>query len=92
MSNESYITFQISDNLFWGYRFSVLRDTLLSIPEENRKSFVCSEVKNSLLNVLRQLNLRQLMDKLSEVNFHIHTHNTITNVNDGDIVYICGHC
>jgi hypothetical protein len=90
-SNNDYIVFQVSDNTFWGYRIPILRSTLQNIPENEQKTFACREVKNSLTNTLTSLNLRQLVDQLYPLNFHIHTHETISNVYSG-LVYVCGHC
>lgn len=83
--------FQISSDLFWGYRLSIdisHFDSIQSIIE-----YVKSDIKSFLLS----RNLQCLVEKLNECKFHIHQpydifQDLINFTTDTDVIYICDHC
>lgn len=76
--------FQISDNLFWGYKEDInieLFDNSLDILEV----ILCQlEMK------LSELGLEELCKELRRKKFHIPEYNNI--ISNEDIIYICSHC
>lgn len=92
MTNLTTIrTFQISSDLFWGYRMSIdisHFDTIKSIID-----YVKSDIKTFLLS----RNLQCLVEKLDECKFHIHQPYDIFDdlmnyTTNKDVIYICDHC
>ncbi len=84
--------FQISSDIFWGYRVKVDLlhfDTLPSVIEY---------IKNDLSLFLKQKNLLMLIEKLEKRRFHIHNPDisTISDIlaytNNDTIIYVCDHC
>lgn len=84
-------TFQISSDLFWGYRMVVDLSHF-----DNIKSII-EYVKNDIRTFLLSRNLQCLVEKLDECKFHIHQPHDVfqdlvnyTTLND--VIYICDHC
>lgn len=83
--------FQVSSELFWGYKIS------LEISRFDTIKSIIEYVKSDLRTFLLSRNLQCLVEKLDECKFHIHEpydtfeellHNSTYN----DIIYICDHC
>ncbi len=77
-SSEVFSHFQVEISL---YNISTIEDIIILFKEE-------------LNNVLQKNNLINLMNKLNETNFHIHSY-TIEDIltsKPEDFFYICDHC
>ena len=84
-------TFQISSEIFWGYRATL--DLLYFENIEN----IIEYVKNDLKQFLLSRNLQLLVEKLDKTKFHIHSpYNTYSDILDKTdvsyVIYICDHC
>lgn len=89
MTNTNRI-FQVSSDLFWGYRVNVdisSFDSIISIIE-----YVRSDLRQFLLSK----NLQMLVEKLDACHFHIHSpyneYVQLVQADDQTIIYICDHC
>ena len=90
-NNSTLRTFQLSSDLFWGYKIT------LDISRFDTIRSVIEYVKSDLRTFLLSRNLQCLVEKLDECKFHIHEpHDTfeelVHNSTCNDIVYICDHC
>jgi hypothetical protein len=81
------ITFQISDDLFWGFRVKV---PICSCSVDEK--YIINYVKDELCNFLQNNNLIELYIKAKEKKFHIHYPVNFNNLDYNDTYYICGHC
>ena len=84
-------TFQVSSELFWGYRVTV------DILHFDDVKAIITYVKQDLKTFLLSRNLQGLINKLDNAKFHIHHpyssySELVTMTNDNDIIYICDHC
>ena len=94
MDNTAFFnqrTFQLSSELFWGYKLSLDISRFDSI--KSLITYVVSDIRTFLLS----RNLQLLVEKLDECKFHIHEpHDTfeelISHSTYNDIIYICDHC
>ena len=78
-------TFKISHELFQGYTIR------LKIKREQSPEELANAVKNNLIEVLRQLNLEMLINKVEFVTFHIYEPiNQIHSCPD-KIIWVCSH-
>lgn len=80
------ITFQISDELFWGFKVKV------PICSCTNQEFIINYVKNNLCEFLQKNNLIELYIKAREKKFHIHYPLNFNNLENDEIYYICCHC
>jgi hypothetical protein len=84
-------TFQISSELFWGYRM------VLDITHFDNIKSIIEYVKSDIRTFLLSRNLQLLVEKLDECKFHIHEpcetfEKVINNSTSYDVIYICDHC
>jgi hypothetical protein len=79
----NYRTFQISDNLFWGFKSSV------NIDHYTNSDDIVLEVKNRLKAFLKQNNLLELADKVDEKVLSAPDIKTINASKKTDTLYIC---
>ena len=83
----NYRTFQLSDDLFWGFSIKLDLDEIESIEEV----FVLMKVR--LKNFLKKGNLEILVEKLDKKVFHCSTLGKIlVDTDENTIIYICSHC
>jgi hypothetical protein len=73
------ITFQISDDLFWGFRVKI---PICSCVNEN---YIINTVKNELCEFLQKNNLTELYIKAREKKFHIHYPINLNNLNIDEV-------
>lgn len=89
---ESMIrTFQISSDLFWGYRL------IIDMSKFSDISTIIDYIKNDIRTFLLSRNLQCLVEKLDACKFHIHdpysTYSDILkNTTSENVIYICDHC
>lgn len=84
-------TFQISSELFWGYRLRVdisLYDSL---------SDIIQLIKLDLKRYLLDKNLKALAEKVDGMNLHMHEpflsfSELLDGTSPSDILYLCDHC
>jgi len=77
-----------SSALFSGFTISI------DITQIETLDDICVYFKKKLKEILTKYNFENLIIKLNESNFHIHTH-TIESVltsEKNEIIYICDHC
>lgn len=84
-------TFQISSDLFWGYRISI------DISHFDGIKSIIDYIKSDIRTFLLSRNLQCLVEKLDECKFHIHqpydVFQDIKNLTTiDDVIYICDHC
>lgn len=85
----NYRTFQISDDLFWGFRRKIDLDYFDSNEE------IIKEIKRQLKLFLQQENFEILIEKLEDVQFHMPEFGDILvkpEFNEQTIIYMCSHC
>ena len=77
-SSELFSNFQVSISL---YKVSTIED-------------IINTFKGELSSVLKKNNLDNLIKKLNETDFHIHSYKIedILTSNSEDVFYICDHC
>lgn len=90
-SSSTIRTFQISSDLFWGYRMSI------DISKFDDIKSIVSYVKSDIRTFLLSRNLQCLVEKLNECKFHIHQpydvlQDLMNNTTTDNVVYICDHC
>lgn len=84
-------TFQLSSDLFWGYRVNVdvgNFDCITSIID-----YIKSDVRQFLLS----RNLQMLVEKLDMCRFHIHSpydeyYDLLQKTDERTVIYVCDHC
>uniref|UniRef100_A0A6C0IXN2 Uncharacterized protein n=1 Tax=viral metagenome TaxID=1070528 RepID=A0A6C0IXN2_9ZZZZ len=79
----NYRTFQISDDLFWGFKVR------LNIDLYNNPADIVKEVKEQLKDFLSTHNLQVLKEKVDDKPLHTSSINHIRNSKNGDIIYVC---
>mgnify|MGYP006090558757 CR=1 FL=1 len=79
----NYRTFQISDDLFWGFKVN------LNIDLFNNSLDIVKEVKEQLKNFLSKHNLQVLKEKIYDKQLHTSSINDIRNSKNTDIIYVC---
>ena len=84
----NYRTFEISDELFSGFRLKIDLDDIDCLED------IIAYCYQVLSNILNDNNLQSLLAKLNRKSFHIHGYiMTDLLLSDGNrIFYICGHC
>lgn len=88
---NTFRTFQISSDLFWGYQLNVdlsLCDSLANIVQL---------VKMDLKQFLLGKNLQALAEKVDGMKLHMHEpfasfHELLDVTSPSDILYLCDHC
>lgn len=91
VSNTTLRIFQVSSDLFWGYRITIdvgKYDCVTSIID-----FIKSDIRSFLLSK----NLQMLVEKLDACRFHIHSPfdcygDLLTRTDDRTVIYVCDHC
>jgi hypothetical protein len=89
--SEANRIFQLSSDLFWGYRMTIDISHFDSI--QSILNYVKSDIKTFLLS----RNLVCLVEKLDQCKFHIHQpydvfEDLINCTTTSDVIYICDHC
>jgi hypothetical protein len=84
-------TFQISSDIFWGYRMSI------DISHFDDIKSVIDYIKSDIRTFLLSRNLQCLVEKLDECKFHIHQpydvfQDLLNYTTNSDIIYVCDHC
>lgn len=79
----NYRTFQISDDLFWGFKIKINIDLY-----QNSEDIV-EEVKEKLKDFLSTHNLQVLKEKVDTKILHTSSINQIHNSKNTDIIYVC---
>ena len=85
----NYRTFQISDDLFWGFSRKIDLDYFDSNEE------IIQEMKRQLKLFLQQENFEVLIEKLEKKEFHMPEFGDILikpELNEQAIIYMCSHC
>ena len=84
----SPVTCQISDCDFGGFNIVIDIDYYYNLEE------ISAYVKTKLVSSLERLNLTCLIDKAKNKKLHIHDKklSEIRNMNNAEILYVCGHC
>jgi len=90
-SSNTQRTFQVSSDLFWGYRITV------DVGNFDCVTSIIEYIKNDLRTFLLSRNLQMLVEKLDACRFHIHSpfdcyNDLLTKTDDRTIVYVCDHC
>lgn len=83
--------FQVSSDLFWGYRVN------LDITSFDSITSIIEYVRSDLKQFLLSKNLQMLVEKLDACHFHIHSPyneyiQLVKQADDQTIIYICDHC
>ena len=84
----NYRTFEISDELFSGFRLKIDLDNIDCLDD------IIAYFYQVLFNILTYYKLESLLAKLNRKSFHIHDY-IMTDILLSDInhiFYICGHC
>lgn len=76
--------FQVSDEIFWGYKIT------LDIDFFNNEKDLIKIVKEDMKLFFKKFNLIMLSEKLDYIEFHIPNLNNIKQSNN-QIIYICSH-
>jgi hypothetical protein len=89
-SNNGVRIFQISDDLFWGYRVAIDVTRIESLRDAIRL------VKDDLIIYLKHRNLLQLVEKVSLLNLHMHEPmcaftELSWNTSPEHVLYLCSH-
>lgn len=84
-------TFQISSDLFWGYRVEV------DISHFDDIGHIIDYVRSDIRTFLLSRNLQCLVEKLDECHFHIHSpfdnyDELLRKTTVDTVVYVCDHC
>ena len=79
------ITFQISDDIFWGYQVKINMHTVHSVEQ------IISIIKHDIITYLKPKNLEILIEKIRDKNFYCISFEDILLCNSGDTVYLCNH-
>lgn len=84
-------TFQVSSEIFWGYRVTIDLSTVTTINDIIQ--FVCDDLEQ----YLRGANLQMLIEKLHASHFHIHSPFTsfdeiLIKADPNTVIFICDHC
>lgn len=84
-------TFQLSSDLFWGYRVCV--DVGSFDCMKNLIEYIKGDIKQFLLSK----NLQMLIEKLDQCRFHIHSpydefHDLLNRTDERTVIYVCDHC
>jgi hypothetical protein len=82
--------FQISDDLFWGYRVVIDVNRVESLRD------AIQLVKDDLILYLKHRNLMTLAEKVSVLTLHMHEpmcafSELLSNTHPDQILYLCGH-
>jgi hypothetical protein len=91
IENRIYKTFQVSSDLFWGYRVQV------DVTRFDSVAAIIDYIKSDMRRFLSSKNLQNLVEKLNATKFHIHhpfdTYSELLNHPDRNmIIYVCDHC
>ena len=84
--------FQISSDIFWGFRVEVNLYNFTSLDE------IIKYIKKEMKDFFKQENLLALSEKVDELNLHTHCihfssyEEFIEKSEDFDIIYLCDHC
>lgn len=78
--------FQISSEIFWGWRCKLDIDTY------DTSEKIILRVKNELVKYLHDGNLLNMVDKARDLKLHIHESEDKIICRDDKIVYLCDHC
>jgi hypothetical protein len=84
-------TFQISSEVFWGYRM------LIDISNFDSIKSITDYMKNDVRLFLSSRNLQLLIEKLDTSNFHIHSpfdtfEDLLRKTDHSSVIYVCDHC
>ena len=84
-------TFQLSSELFWGYRVNVIVNHYDSIAS------IIEYVKGDIRTFLLSRNLQLLVEKLDKCRFHFHSpfdtyEDLVNKTDDQTVIYVCDHC
>lgn len=90
-TSTNFRIFQVSSDIFWGYRLSV------DISHFDSIKGIIDYVKSDIKTFLLSRNLQCLVEKLDECKFHIHEPHDIFEellqcTTNNDVIYICDHC
>jgi len=85
---QKVVVCKISDEDFGGYNIAV------DVGHYRDVSAIAAYVKKMLVHSLRDLSLHCLVSKVENKKFHIHDKNLfqIHQMNNNEILYVCGHC
>jgi hypothetical protein len=92
MTNNHYERiFQVSSELFWGYRM------LIDISKFDEIQSIINYVKCDIRTFLLSRNLISLVEKLESSRFHIHSpydnyDDLLNRTNEKEVIFICDHC
>jgi hypothetical protein len=79
----NYRTFQISDNLFWGYKQKI------NINLYTNTDDIINEMRTRLKEFLHQYNLEVLKEKVDTIDYNLPEFETILISKPTDIIYMC---
>lgn len=84
-------TFQLSSDLFWGYRVSV------DVVNFDCLTSLIDYIKSDIRHFLLSKNLQMLVEKLDQCRFHIHSpydefHDLLERTDELTVIYVCDHC
>ena len=79
----NYRTFQISDNLFWGYKQKI------NINLYTNTDDIINEMKTRLKEFLHQYNLEVLKEKVNTIHYNLPEFETVLISKPTDIIYMC---
>lgn len=80
------ITLQISDNIYYGYKYVISMEQYNNI----KSSDLFEDIKHDMYLFFEQNNLISLRDGVQHLNMHIHYHHTQhTPPGDEYIIYVC---
>lgn len=84
-------TFQLSSDLFWGYRVSV------DVGNFDCMTSLIEYIKSDIRHFLLSKNLQMLVEKLDQCRFHIHSpydefHELLSRTDERTVIYVCDHC
>jgi hypothetical protein len=82
-NNNVFLILQLSDDVLWGFRCYFPVKRLVNDVEVNKMN-IAEFLRLSLLDMLSEHNIVYLIEKYSNVRFHVHN-----LALDHDIIYVC---
>jgi hypothetical protein len=91
ITNTKIRTFQLSSDLFWGYRVCV------DVGNFDCMTSLIEYIKGDIKQFLLSKNLQMLVEKLDQCRFHIHSpydefNDMLNRTDDRTVIYVCDHC
>lgn len=83
------VLFQISDDIFWGYRINIPLREIKDLPFSVMEQYVILKMIENLKFFLKSNHLLQLYDRVKDLHLHIHVP---VHLESDEIIFLCSHC